>query len=71
MDDEPLHDVDSDYRAFSCELAQWLYEGSSVHPADVGEFLNAAVQIEHYITAGGTIEFHCADALRKTVRGGI
>ena len=71
MDDTPITDTDCDYRAFSVEIAQWLFEGSSVHPADTQEFLAAAMQIEHYITDGGTIEFHCSDALRPTVRGGI
>jgi hypothetical protein len=71
MDETPTTDADCDYRAFACELTQWLFEGSSVHPASVDEFLAAAMQIEHYITEGGTIEFHCTDALRKCVRGGI
>ena len=69
MDETPISDIDSDYRAFACELAQWLFEGSSVHPASVGEFIAAAMQIEHYITDGGTIEFHCSETLHKTVRG--
>jgi hypothetical protein len=69
MDETPISDIDSDYRAFACELAQWLFDGSSVHPADVGEFLAAAMCIEHYITDGASVEFHCDDKLRKTVRG--
>jgi hypothetical protein len=46
-----------------------LFDGSSVHPADVGEFIAAAMLIEHYITDGASVEFHCDDKLRKTVRG--
>ena len=71
MDETPISDIDIEARAFACELAQWLFEGSSVHPVSVGEFIAAAMQIEHYITNGGTIEFHCSDKLRPTVRGGI
>lgn len=71
MDETPISDTDCDYRAFSCEIAQWLFEGSSVHPYNVQEFLAAAMLIEDYIQDGGTIEFHCKDALSKTVRGGI
>jgi hypothetical protein len=69
MDDEPCSD--DMFRAMACDLAHWLFEGSSVHPADVGEFLAAAMQIEHYITNGGTVSFNCTDKLRPTVRGGI
>jgi hypothetical protein len=69
MDETPISDIDADYRAFSLELAQWLFEGSSVHPYDVAEFVAAAAQIEFFITNGATIEFHCDDKLRKTVRG--
>ncbi len=33
------------------------------------QFIAAAESLEHYNTKGGTIEFNCADTLRKTVRG--
>jgi hypothetical protein len=69
MDETPISDIDSDYRAFACELAQWLFDGSSVHPADVGEFIAAAAEITHFITNGEGVAFTCTDALRKTVRG--
>jgi hypothetical protein len=71
MDEDPISDVESDYRAFSCQLAQWLFDGSSVHPADVGEFLAASAAITHFITNGEGIAIECIDKLRPTVRGGI
>jgi hypothetical protein len=69
MDEAPTSDIDCDYRAFACELTQWLFEGSSVHPYNVAEFIAAASCIEFYITNGATVEFHCDEKLRKTVRG--
>ena len=69
MDETPITDIDSDYRAFACELTQWLFEGSGVHPASVGEFIAAATAITHFITDGEGVAFRCTDALRRTVRG--
>lgn len=53
MDEPPITDADCDYRAFACELAQWLFEGVSVHPADVGE----------------GVSIQCGDDLTRFVRG--
>jgi len=71
MDETPISDIDSDYRAFACELAQWLFEGSSVHPASVGEFIAAAAAITHFITDGEGVAVQCDPKLNCTVRGQI
>ena len=70
MDETPISDTDCDYRAFSVEIAQWLFDCSSVHPADVGEFIAAAAAITHFITDGEGVAVQCDPKLDCTVRGG-
>jgi hypothetical protein len=71
MDETPTNDQDDTLRAFSCELAQWLFQGSDTHPANVQEFIAAAATITHFITNGEGVAIICTDKLRPTVRGGI
>lgn len=65
MNDDP----DTEHRAFACELAQWWFDCSPFHPATAKEFLAFAMEVEHYITNGGTVAFECSESLRKCVRG--
>jgi hypothetical protein len=37
--------------------------------ADPAQLIEAAQQIEHYITNGATVAFDCSDPSRKFVRG--
>lgn len=69
MDETPITDADCEHRAFACELAQWLFGGSSVHPASVGEFIAAAAAIAHFITDGEGVAIQCGDDLIRFVRG--
>lgn len=69
MEDEPFDDQADAYRAFSCELAQWILEGSDTHPASIQEFIAGAALIEHYITNGMSLEV--TETGRKFVRGGV
>lgn len=69
MDDERDPLDDDMIRAMACELAQWFYDASPFHPATMAEFIATAQQLEHYVSNGGTVQFECNEALRKTVRG--
>jgi hypothetical protein len=66
-------DVDPDtvMRSQALEAAMWLAdttEGVEVACAD--DLIALAACIEHYLTAGATIEFLCSEELSKFVRGG-
>ena len=69
MDEAPISDTDCDYRAFSVEIAQWLFDGSGGHPADTQEFLAAAALIAHFITDGEGVSIQCGEDAVKFVRG--
>ena len=71
MDDTIEHrDLDTVVRMKCIDVTMWLLEqdGSDTHALD--DVLNTAMQLEHWITNGGTVMFDCVDSLRKFVRGG-
>lgn len=68
MDDE-VADFDTVVRMKSIDVVMCVLELSERDTYELDEVLAMAMQVEHYITEGGTVAFDCNDSMRKFVRG--
>lgn len=66
-------DFDTFVRLRICDYINEMADRASVSGSTAfdtpEQFIAAAECLEHFITNGGTIEFRCAETLRKTVSG--